>query len=135
MKRFCFFAGPCLAVCFVSGCARPDKVTTVKSPTEGLFYTVETTIGHGAISSDYTNVYAHLERNGKSARELVISGEYLESIQITWTTPHDAVLCLQSGSFTDLFRNEVTLRSGGTSETIHNHLQEQCQREKENGHG
>ena len=96
------------------------------SPTKGLFYTVETSVGHGAISSDYTNVYAHLERNGKSDRKLVIGGEYLENTKIIWTSPRDATLCLQSGSFTNVFRNEVTLIAGGASETIHTHLQEHC---------
>lgn len=116
----------CVMVSLASGCGKPDHVTTIKSPTEGLYYTVETSLGRGAISSDYTTVYAHLERDGKSDRKLVIDGEYLESTKIVWTSPHDAVLCLQSGSFTNSFRNEVTLTSGDTSETIHNHLQEHC---------
>ncbi len=125
MRRF-FLALTFLQVGLFSGCGKPDKVTTIRSPTEGLFYTVETSFGHGAISSDYTNVYAHLERNGKSDRKLVIGGEYLESIKITWTSSHDVMLCLHPGSFTDSFSNEVTLIVGDASETIHNHLQEHC---------
>jgi len=117
----------CVALSFALGCARPDHVESIKGPVEGVFYTVETSYGHGAASSDYTNVYAHLERNGKSDRKLVIDGEYLESIKIIWTSPHDVMLCLQPGSFTNSFKNEVTLISGDTSETIHNHLQEHCE--------
>jgi hypothetical protein len=129
MKKVCFPAAICLAVLFVSGCGKPDKLTTVMSPTEGLFYTIETSFGHGAISSDYTRVYAHLERNGKAARILVIDGEYLESVRIIWISPNDVTLCLQPGSFTNSFRNQVTLIVGDTtndSVTVHNHLQEHC---------
>ncbi len=73
-------------------------------------------------------MYAHLERNGKARKILVLSGEKSHSADIIWSTPHDATLCLEGG-ITDAFRNEVTLIVGDTredSETIHNVLQEQC---------
>jgi hypothetical protein len=123
MKRYCLIV--VLIVSFISGCAKPDHVTTVKSPTEGVFYTVETFNGHGAADSDFTRVYAHLDRNGKSDRKLVVDGTYLEISKITWTDPHDVTLCKQAG-ITNSFRSEVTLISGDTSETIHNHLEEHC---------
>lgn len=123
MKRYCFIA--VLIVSLISGCAKPDHVTTVKSPTEGVFYTVETFNGHGAADSDFTRVYAHLERNGKSDRKLVVDGTYLEISKIIWAGPHDVTLCKQAG-ITNSFRSEVTLISGDTSETIHNHLEEHC---------
>jgi hypothetical protein len=114
-----------LLVSFISGCARPNHVTTIKSPMEGVFYTVETFYGHGAADSDFTRVYAHLERNGESDKKLVVDGGYLEISKITWSGPHDVTLCKQSGT-TSSFRRDVTLNSGDISETIHNHLQEHC---------
>jgi len=78
MKRWCLLIALYLTVSFISGCAKPDHVTTVKSPTEGVFYTVETFNGHGAADSDFTRVYAHLERNGESDKKLVVDGGYLE---------------------------------------------------------
>lgn len=123
MKRY--FLLTALLVNFIPGCAKPDHVTTVKSPTEGVFYTVETFNGHGAADSDFTRVYAHLERNGKSDKKLVVDGGYLEISKIIWTGPHDVTLCKQAG-ITNSFRSDVTLISGDTSETIHNHLRELC---------
>ncbi len=129
MKRWRVLIAFYVVVCWVLGCAKPDRVVTVKSPTEGVFYTVETSYGHGAVASDFTRVYAHLERNGKYDRRLVLDGEYLEDSKIAWVGPHDVTICLKGG-FTDTFRNEVTLITGDTvdsSETIYNHLQEHCQ--------
>ena len=123
MKRHCLFATSLLPVLFTLGCAKPDRVTRVSSPLEGVFYTVETFYGHGAADSDFTRVYAHLERNGKSDRKLVVDGTYLELSKILWSSPHDVTLCVASGT-TDSFRSQVTLIAGGASETIHNHLQE-----------
>ncbi len=80
---------------------------------------METFNGHGAADSDFTRVYAHLERNGKSDRKLVVDGGYLEISKITWTGPHDVTLCKQAGT-TNSFRSDVTLISGDTAETIHN---------------
>jgi hypothetical protein len=124
MKRYGFFTVLCLIVSFVSGCGKPDLVTTMKSPIDGVFYTVETYYGHGP-SSDTNRVYAHLERNGKAKKMLVLEGENLTVAKITWDSPHEATLCLDGG-ITGTFRSEVTLISGDTSETIHNHLQEHC---------
>jgi len=125
MKRWCLLIALYLTVSFISGCAKPDHVTTVKSPTEGVFYTVETFNGHGAADSDFTRVYAHLERNGESDKKLVVDGGYLEISKITWASPHDVTLCLQAG-VTDSFRSEVTLMVGDISVTLHNHLREDC---------
>jgi hypothetical protein len=106
------------------GCSKPDQVITFKSPIDGIFYTVETYYGRGP-SSDTNRVYAHLERNGKAKKMLVLEGENLTVAQITWDRPHEAILCLDGG-ITGIFRSEVTLISGDTSETIHNRLQENC---------
>jgi len=110
---------------FASGCSKPDRVTTIQSPQPGVFYTVETFKGHGAIDNDYTRVYAHLERNGVSDRQLVISGVYLEFSNITWADSHNVIFCLKAG-FTDSYHNEVTLAAGKSWERVHNHLEDQC---------
>ena len=115
----------CLLSVIIAGCSKPDHVTTIKSPIEGVSYTVETHYGHGAVNSDYTRVYAHLERTGKATRVLVLSGENLNVSNIIWANQHENTFCL-NGGITDTFRNEVTLIAGDASETIHSHLQEHC---------
>jgi hypothetical protein len=98
---------------------------TIKSPINGVFYSVETFYGKGAMSSDFTWVYAHLEHAGKSDKMLVLSGEYLKISNIIWTSPNENTICLEGG-ITNTFRNEVTLSVGGVSETIRNHLLDHC---------
>jgi hypothetical protein len=127
MKKQMFLLSVSLILVLLSGCAKPNQVTTVKSPTAGLFYTVELFKNAGP-TSDFTRVYAHLERDGKAKKMLVLDGENLAVGKITWNDPHDATLCLESG-ITDTFHNEVTLIVGDTpedSETIRNHIDEHC---------
>lgn len=128
--------GPILSLfplaCLLSGCIKPDEVFTIESPVEGVFYTVESVYGKGATDADFTRVYAHLNRNGKSDKKLVLDGEYIEISQIAWTGPHDVTLCMKPG-FTDSFKNQVTLSAGDSSETINNHLNEQCNTATSNG--
>ena len=97
----------------------------IKSPIKGLFHTVETYYGHGPMDSDFTRVYAHLERDAKSDKELVLDGEYLEGSTIIWNDPHNATICLKNG-ITDIFHNEIVFATGNSSETLYYHLQEQC---------
>jgi hypothetical protein len=126
MKNF-VLAGMILPVAFIFGCAKPDKVETFKSPTEGVYYTVETYDGIG-LASGTTSVYAHFERNGKAKKLLVLQGDDLTLARLTWNSPHDVTLCLRSG-FTETFRNDVTLILGDTPEysmRIYNHLEENC---------
>jgi hypothetical protein len=125
MKTGISLVGMCMICILMSGCARPDNVRKINSPIDGLFYTVETSYGHGAVDSDFTRVYAHLERNGKSKKILVLSGLNLTVSNIVWTGSHQNTICLRGG-ITDTFRNEVTLIAGNTSETIRSHLQDQC---------
>lgn len=97
-------------VCLVSGCFKPDNVTTFKSPTTGLFYAVGTFKTSGP-TSDTTGVYAHLERNGNIKKLLVLGGENLTVEKIIWNDPHNATLCLDGG-ITDIFGDQVTLIVG-----------------------
>jgi hypothetical protein len=124
MKRSSFIALLFFMVGLLAGCAKPDHITTVKSPLDGLFYTTEDYYNHGPVS-DTNRVYANLERDGKADRVLLLEGENLTVAKITWNSPHDATICLDGG-ITSTFRNEVTLTIGSTSETVHNHLQEHC---------
>lgn len=117
------FSTMLVGVCFLLGCAKPDHVTMLKSPRSDFFYTIETFDGKGAISADSTSVYAHLERNGKADKKLVLNGEYLLITKAIWIGPNEAVLCVPEG-LTDSFRNQVTLTVGDSSETIRTHLQE-----------
>jgi hypothetical protein len=113
-----------LQIGILIGCCKPDKITTVRWPNEEVFFTIETSIGHGAISTDYTHVYAHIARNGKTDKKEVLSGENLEIAKIIWTEPDEATVCLVDG-ITVIFRNYVTLSiNDGRSRTIRTYLQE-----------
>lgn len=123
--------GPLTAAFFLTlavGCARPDKVAISRSPTEGVFLTVETFEGHGPVSSEVTRVYAHFERHGKAKKILVLEGDNLTVSKILWVAPNADTLCLDGG-ITDIFRNQVTLILGDSredAETIYSHLDEHC---------
>ena len=113
-----------LQIGILVGCYKPDKITTIKSPDEEILFTIETETGHGAISSDYTTVYARVARNGKANKIDVLSGENLEITKIVWTEPDEATVCLVDG-ITVIFRNYVTLKiNDRSSRTIRTHLQE-----------
>jgi hypothetical protein len=109
-----------------SGCGRPDRVDRINSPMAGLFVTVETHYGLGPTVADFTRVYAHLEANGQSDKKLLLDGEYLQNVKVVWVSPNEVTLCMREG-YTESFRNNVTLRAGGMSQTIHTHIEERCQ--------
>jgi hypothetical protein len=109
------------------GCskAKPDNIVRYNSPDPGVYYTVETYHGRAVMDSDFGWVYAHIERNGKTNRALVLDGEYLKVTNIIWTDSHENIICLDGG-ITNIYHNEVTLSLDGKSETIYSHLQEHC---------
>jgi hypothetical protein len=74
MKKIYLFAIMFLQVGFLLGCAKPDQVTMLKSPNSEFFYTVEIYNGTG-LAADSTRVFAHLERNGKADKQLVLDGD------------------------------------------------------------
>jgi hypothetical protein len=125
MKHWKIMAVICLLSSIVAGCAKPDVVRIIKSPDRNVYLTVETFHGAGAISSDFTNIYAHFSQDGKATKQLILGGEYLESADITWTGQDVMAICLREG-FTDEFHNEVTLIIDRTSRTLYAFLKESC---------
>ena len=124
-KRKYIYAITALQLGLLTGCAKPAQITTMKSSTPEIFYTVETYNGHGAVVADSTDVYAHLERNGKVDKKLVLGGEYLLITKAIWHSPTEVTLCMPDG-LTRSFRNQVTLDvNDGSSVTIRTHLQEE----------
>jgi hypothetical protein len=115
----------CFLACLVVGCARPNKVDRIPSPEVGLYLTVETFNGDVPVSSDFTRIYAHLERNGQSDKKLLLGGEYLSFSQISWTGSQAVSLCLTGGVTVQYF-NEVTLSVDGGSVKVHTYLSESC---------
>ncbi len=105
-------------------CSRHTQITTIKSPVAGVFYTVETYEGQGAIDNDYTRVYLHMERSGQSDKALVLSGTYVTVSKVEWINSTENVIFMENGGFTSTFQNQVTLRAGGITETYHAYLQE-----------
>jgi len=96
----------------------------IQSPTKGLYYTIETYHNHTPVDDD-TQVFAHLERNGKADKMLVLQGEDMTVASIWWDGPYEATICI-AGGFTSTFRNAVTLFAGSTSVNIDIHLKEGC---------
>ena len=105
-------------------CSRHTQIAMIKSPVAGVFYTVETYEGQGAIDNDYTRVYLHMERSGQSDKALVLSGTYVTVTKIEWINSVENVIFMENGGFTSTFQNQVTLRAGGVTETFHAYLQE-----------
>lgn len=125
MKQVKTWLGLCLISGLMVGCSKPDHVSTIKTPIAGFYYTIETHEIPGPLGSDFTRVYAHLERDGKTAKIKVLTGDYVKISKVLWIGPRENVICLDSG-ITDTFRNEYTVSAGGSFEKIHSHLRENC---------
>jgi len=109
----------------LSGCSKPDEVRTIKSPEADLYLTVETNHGSGAISSDFTRLYAHLGEGDGAARELVLDGDDLAVSKVIWREHGDMIVCL-SGGFTNTFHNEVAIGGPENHRTLHVSLAKGC---------
>jgi len=96
-----------------------------KSPEANLYLTVETNHGSGAISSDFTRLYAHLDTDSDTARELVVDGDDLEIAKVIWREHDDVVVCI-AGGFTNTFHNEVALGGPNNHRTLHIALAKNC---------
>ena len=109
------------------GCVeRPEHVDTIRSPLAGLFVTVEVSYGGGPAVGDVSNIYAHLDVNGRSDKQLILSGDYFQGTRVIWQSPSDVELCLSKGALTDRYRNQVTLSVGDSLVTVHSHIDEPC---------
>lgn len=113
------------AVELLSSCAKPNHITRIATPIDGLIYTVERFNGTGPASSDFTRVYVNLSRDNATDRQLVVDGEYLTISKAVWSSPNRVLLCVSDG-ITSSYRNEVTLHAGSASETIRTILRERC---------
>jgi hypothetical protein len=112
----------CAAFC---GChAKPDHLISVPSNDPNIFYTIESSDGHGPLDSGTTDVYAHLKSGNASDRKLVLHGLYLNT-RVTWVDRDNVSLCLADG-LTSEYYNVITLNAGPAYRTIHNHLKENC---------
>jgi hypothetical protein len=109
----------------LSGCSKPDRVAEVKLPLQGLSLLIERYNGDGPASSDFTRVYARLERNGETDKKLIIDGEYVNISKVSWRDPGILSLCASDG-ITNAFHNEVVLRADGDSEKVHTIFHEHC---------
>lgn len=125
MKTICCLIALLIQVSVILGCAKPDHVDRINSPSHGLFFTIETNYAGGPAAADFTRIYAHLEVNGQSDKELVLDGQYLQNTKVLWLNSHEVRLCVSEG-YTESFRNYVGLRAGGVSDTIHSHLDQHC---------
>ncbi|HEY5339379.1 MAG TPA: hypothetical protein VIJ85_14315 [Rhizomicrobium sp.] len=125
MSRKISLVVACVMSLSATGCAKPDDVRTVKSPTKGVFLTVETYNGNGPVDADDTRLYAHFSQDGASDKDLILEGEYLSISKLTWTKPDQLVICF-TGGITSIFRNEVTLFIDSEYRKIHSSLRENC---------
>jgi hypothetical protein len=110
------------------GCEKPSKIVTFKPPIgDGFtYYTIETFHGHGAISDDFTRIYAHFPVGDKVTTELVADGPYIEDSKVLWIDSDDVSICIPNGAHVNTFHNDTSLTVGSVSEMKHNHLQEHC---------
>jgi hypothetical protein len=100
---------PALCSPFLFGGSKPDTIEMISTPTVGLSFTQEISKGLGPATGDFTRVFIHLERNGRSRKGLFLSGDYVVLNKVIWTNPNDAILCIDRSGLTDQFKNNVTL--------------------------
>jgi hypothetical protein len=105
--------------------AKPARIFKFAGPSSEVFYTVEVWEDNGAISSDFTKVFAHLEHNGNSDKVLFLDGAYLAVAAVRWNGRNEATICLSEGSVNS-FRQDISLRAGGETYEIRNHVHQNC---------
>ena len=108
---------------FVLNCSKPNEVKTIKTPIDGVSFTVETFYGHAAMDADITNVSAIFEQNGKRCKKLVLHGQNVTITNINWINEDKFLICVNGGIITILNSN-VTLNAGGISKIIECRLQQ-----------
>ena len=60
----------------LTACSKPSRVVRIDSPGAGVFQTVEISHGRGAISNDFTRIYAHFDNAGQTDKQLLLDGEH-----------------------------------------------------------
>jgi len=119
-----------LPLCLFLGCKmKPTKVTRFSGPSTEVFYTVETWEDNGAISSDFTRVFAHFEHNGKSDKVMFLDGAYLALSSVRWSGKDEATICISEGRVNS-FKDTLTLKAGGESYSIRNRLDPACRQQQ-----
>ena len=126
MKTVAVFALLFLVVSSLPGCrVKPSKVITFHGPSPEVFYTVEVWEDSGAMSSDFTRVFAHFEHNHKSDKVMFLDGAYLIVGDVRWNGKNDATVCL-SGGRVNSFNESISLRAGGSTYDIRNRVDQNC---------
>jgi len=109
----------------ILGCSKPPtKATEFRGPAN-VVYTVETWEDAGAISSDFTRVYAGFGGGRGRDRSLVMDGAYLEIPHIVWSGQNDVTICIADGRVNS-FQSSTTLHASGSPIKLRNHLDEHC---------
>lgn len=112
-------------VLLLNGCAKPNSVRVLRSPTSSVYLTFETYNGSGPVVADEMRLYAHYSQDGNDTKQLILDGEELELARLVWINPTTLVICLAGGT-TDTFHNDVTLIIGTTDRKLHTYLREDC---------
>ena len=115
-----------LPFAFILGCGvKPTKIFIFKETSNEVFYSVEVWEESGAISSDFTRVFANVNTDGKIDKQLVLDGPYLLVKRIKWDGKRGNVLCLSEGRVNS-FRKEVTLNADGKAYVVRTFLDYNC---------
>ena len=117
--------GAIAAMFFVSGCNKVDETTITRGSNNRVAFVIETSLGGGPVSSDYTVISAVLEGDKEGKKVLVLSGENLVIKKFTWTDANNVYICLKGG-ITDRYVNLVLVGPLDTPVNVHNHLVEDC---------
>lgn len=119
-----------LYVLLFLGCKmKPTKVTRFPGPSSAVFYTVEVWQDSGAVSSDFTRVFAHFDYNGKSDKVMFLDGPYLTLSSVRWNGKNEAIICISEGRVNSYMEN-VSLHAGGATYEVKNHLDPGCHPEQ-----
>ena len=109
------------------GCSsKPSATRSYPSPSSGLSIVVEDFGGDGPLSADTTRVYAIRKSNGKDIKQLIVEGEYLGLMRVTWKGMDQLELCISPDSMTSSFYNNATLSDGSSSMKVHTTLLQSC---------
>jgi hypothetical protein len=128
MKRIGVLA--LLPLALFLGCKmKPTKVTEIPGPSPEVFFTVEVWEDSGAVSSDFTRVFAHFDHEGKRDRVMFLDGPYLELSSVRWNSKNEVTLCI-SGGRVNSFKENVSLHAGDATYEIRNHLDPGCHQQQ-----